>query len=119
MTLMFILAVDLYFMAREDITRHRADRVTNTTEVEVLDAEPASSGSGFEQRTWADVRTGDIVRVHARDSFPADLLLLRGSDPPGQCWVNTKPLDGETDTKLRLAPKQLAALLAQVPYLDT
>ena len=51
------------------------------------------------------------MRVRSRETFPADLLLLRGSDPPGQCWVNTKPLDGETDTKLRLAPKVLAALL--------
>jgi hypothetical protein len=68
-------------------------------------------GGQFVKRTWADVRVGDVVRVHARETFPADLLLLRGSDPPGQCWVNTKPLDGETDTKLRLAPKRLAELL--------
>ena len=29
-----------------------------------------------------------------------------------QCWVNTKPLDGESDTKLRLAPKLLLPLLS-------
>ena len=54
---------------------------------------------------------GDVVKIYARESFPADLLLLRASDPPGQCWVNTKPLDGESDTKLRLAPRQTVAKL--------
>ena len=54
---------------------------------------------------------GDVVRVMTREYFPADLLLLRASDPPGQCWVNTKPLDGESDTKMRLAPKLSASLL--------
>ena len=57
------------------------------------------------------MKVGDVVRVRSRETFPADLLLLRGSEPPGQCWVNTKPLDGETDTKLRLAPKLCASLL--------
>ena len=61
--------------------------------------------------TWADVRVGDVVRVTDREAFPADLLLLRASDPPGQCWSNTKPLDGESDLKLRVAPKLTAALL--------
>ena len=53
--------------------------------------------------TWADVREGDVVRVDAKEAFPADLLLLKSS-AGSQCWVNTKPLDGETDMKLRLAP---------------
>ena len=57
------------------------------------------------------MRVGDVVKIYARESFPADLLLLRASDPPGQCWVNTKPLDGESDTKLRLAPRQTVARL--------
>ena len=70
-----------------------------------------AAAPGYEWRAWADVKVGDVVRVRSRETFPADLLLLRGSEPPGQCWVNTKPLDGETDTKLRLAPKLCASLL--------
>ena len=109
LTLIFLVLVDMFFLGREDITRHKADRVTNSDSAEVLSAE----GEDFEKRTWADVRVGDIVKVRARESFPADLLLLRGCDPaPGQCWVNTKPLDGESDTKLRLAPKTLPGILA-------
>jgi magnesium-transporting ATPase (P-type) len=55
-------------------------------------------------RTWAAVRVGDVVRVPANlELFPADLLCLGSSGGP-QCWVNTKPLDGETDVKLRVVP---------------
>ena len=72
-----------------------------------MDILRASDGASNEwvRLTWADVMVGDVVRVMTREYFPADLLLLRASDPPGQCWVNTKPLDGETDSKLRVAPK--------------
>ena len=56
--------------------------------------------------TWREVEVGDVVRVRNRDTFPADLLLL-ASSLGGQAWVNTKPVDGESDVKLRLAPKPL------------
>mmetsp|Transcript_11735 Transcript_11735/g.26427 ORF Transcript_11735/g.26427 Transcript_11735/m.26427 type:complete len:1004 (+) Transcript_11735:1-3012(+) len=109
--LILLIIVDAAFMLREDLARHRADKVQNSAQVEVLPA----GGSAFERKAWADVREGDVVKVYSREIFPADLLLLRASEPtPGQCWVNTKPLDGESDTKLRLAPKQLPRLLANV-----
>ena len=134
MTLSFIVVCEMFFKGKEELQRFRGDRTTNRELVEVLvldePAVPArthgpssmrgrsASGPGrgggggqFAKKPWSEVRVGDLVRVHARETFPADLLLLRGSDPPGQCWVNTKPLDGETDTKLRLAPKKLAELL--------
>ena len=121
LTLTFICLCELYFKAKEDLARHRADAASNNEVVEVLAAIEESTDLGardaFEPKAWKHVRVGDVVRVRARESFPADLLLLRGSDPsaPGQCWVNTKPLDGETDTKLRLAPKLLATLLKDEP----
>jgi hypothetical protein len=85
-------------------------------------------------RSWIDVRVGDIVRVEgnlvrrpshrtlgaslarprarrvltSQELFPADLLCLGSSGGP-QCWVNTKPLDGETDVKLRLVPPSVVA----------
>ena len=68
-------------MAREDLARHRADRVQNSAEVEVV----AADRDAFERRRWSEVRTGDVVRVRSRESFPADLLLLAASEPtPGQ-----------------------------------
>lgn len=126
-TLSFIVLCEMFFKGREELQRFRGDRATNREKVEVLVPDESAlaeattpqqrSGGGgggggrFVTKSWADVKVGDVVRVRARETFPADLLLLRGSDPPGQCWVNTKPLDGETDTKLRLVPKRLAELL--------
>ena len=106
-TLLFICCVELYFKGRENLARVRGDRTTNNTLVDAL----SSDADAFGPVRWSDVMVGDVVRVRSRETFPADLLLLRASDPPGQCWVNTKPLDGETDSKLRVAPKALLPLL--------
>ena len=110
-TLVFIGTVEIIIMSMEDHARHRADREANNQPVGIIRRE----GGGVvreEKSVWANVQVGDVVRVASRQAFPADLLLLRGSDPPGQCWVNTKPLDGESDLKLRLAPKALHDLAA-------
>ena len=138
MTLSFLVLVDMVVMAAEDMSRHRPTarrtrrRRAPTAAANALRARPAthrhtrpaaplqvdilraSDGANNEwvRLTWADVMVGDVVRVMTREYFPADLLLLRASDPPGQCWVNTKPLDGESDTKLREALKPAAPLLA-------
>ena len=80
MPLIFILIVDMFLMAREDLARHRSDRDTNYQPVDIV----PSGGGELRRATWADVRVGDVIRVNARETFPADLLLLRGSDPPGQ-----------------------------------
>ena len=44
----------------------------------------AASAADFEKSRWADVRPGDVVKVFNNERFPADLLLLRASDPPAQ-----------------------------------
>lgn len=82
------------------------------TPTPAADGGDAAASTFFESGTWADVKVGDIVRVRDREAFPADCVLIRACDPePGQAWVSTKPLDGESDTKLRLSVKQTAALL--------
>ena len=105
-SLTMILCIDMYVLAKDDIARHRADAQTNAQPVSIISPDgDASSDSVIERRaTWADVEVGDVVRVRGKEAFPADLLLLRGSDPPGSCWVSTKALDGESDMKLRIAP---------------
>jgi hypothetical protein len=112
------MSVELFFKGQEELARVRGDRMTNHQTVEVLPAvsvdDPAAAdgaADAFVRRQWSEVRVGDVVKVYSRETFPADLLLLRASDPPGQCWVNTKPLDGETDSKLRVVPKALLAHL--------
>ena len=113
-TLLFMMVVDIILAAKEELQKHRSDRQTNGQQVAML----PPGGGPLRMTTWADVSVGAVVKVYAREHFPADLLLLRGSDPPGQCWANTKPLDGETDTKLRLAPKGVANLLATLGEAD-
>ena len=105
-SLFMILNFDLFCLAKDDLGRHRADRVTNSQPVSII-AKDASDAQGVIERpaTWADVQVGDVVRVRNKEAFPADMVLLRGSDPPGTCWVSTKALDGESDMKLRLAPQ--------------
>ena len=121
-----LMVMDITMMGLQDYARARADTLTNKLPVERCGADtlatkgvhqPTGSGgtgsaAAFRSATWADVKVGDIVRVKDREAFPADCVFLRACDPePGQCWVSTKPLDGESDTKLRLAVKQAAALM--------
>ena len=48
---------------------------------------------------WREVRVGDIVRVEANQSFPADLVCLKSSSSDGNCFVETVNLDGESNIK--------------------
>lgn len=60
--------------------------------------------SAFERTNWADLQVGDIVHLSADDPVPADLLILSTSDAQGgECFIETKSLDGETNLKLRQA----------------
>lgn len=74
----------------------------------------APSGS-TENVSWMDIRVGDVVEIHNRESIPADIVLLSCSDPKGTCFVMTSNLDGETNLKPRiLSPDVQAALSALV-----
>lgn len=44
---------------------------------------------------------GDIVHLSNNETIPADILLLRTSNPHGVCYIDTCDLDGETNLKLR------------------
>ncbi|KAJ1300648.1 hypothetical protein OPQ81_002297 [Rhizoctonia solani] len=51
----------------------------------------------------SQLQVGDLVQLTQNQRVPADMLLLRTSDPSGTCFVRTDQLDGETDWKLRVA----------------
>ncbi|EGW31556.1 uncharacterized protein SPAPADRAFT_72340 [Spathaspora passalidarum NRRL Y-27907] len=55
----------------------------------------------FKNRRWKDVNVGDIIRIRANEEVPADVIILSTSDPEGNCFVETKNLDGETNLKTR------------------
>ncbi|KIJ07873.1 hypothetical protein PAXINDRAFT_177648 [Paxillus involutus ATCC 200175] len=51
----------------------------------------------------SSLKVGDLVLLEKNDRVPADMVLLRTSDPSGTCFLRTDQLDGETDWKARVA----------------
>ena len=83
-----VLLVTMIKELIEDVQRHKADDKVNSSRAQVLHA------SAFADVAWADVRVGDIVCVHNKQSVPADLVILSTSDEFGACYVETSGLDG-------------------------
>jgi len=88
-----VVAIAAVREALEELRRYKEDRRVNRDAARVL---------GVGDCTWADVRVGDMVRVHKDEPFPCDLVLLATSDDNGVAYVETKQLDGESNLKVKL-----------------
>lgn len=53
------------------------------------------------------MKVGQVVKINENEFLPADVLLVASSGLEGLCYVETKNLDGETNLKNKLAPKEL------------
>lgn len=88
--------------AYEDYLRHKKDKEENEAKCIVI------SRDGFETKTrWRDVRVGQVVKVLEDQFIPADIMLINSELEDGICYVETKNLDGETNLKHKVAPKEL------------
>lgn len=64
-----------------------------------------STSTVFKNRRWKDVAIGDFIRIRVNEEVPADVILISTSDIEGNCYIETKNLDGETNLKLKTALK--------------
>ncbi|XP_026689012.1 probable phospholipid-transporting ATPase VA, partial [Diaphorina citri] len=84
----------------EDRRRRASDKRINNSTCRVY----AQEDRRYKKVPWKDVRVGDLVHLSNNEVIPADILLVRSSDPHGFCYIDTCNLDGESNLKQRQVP---------------
>ncbi|XVE68522.1 hypothetical protein DITRI_Ditri09bG0074800 [Diplodiscus trichospermus] len=100
MPLAFVLLVTAVKDAYEDFRRHRSDRIENNRLASVL------VNDQFQQKKWKNIQVGEVIKIHANETIPCDIVLLSTSDPTGVAYVQTINLDGESNLKTRYAKQE-------------
>lgn len=68
---------------------------------------------GFVSRAWESLHVGDIIKVEKDGQLPCDILLLYSSEEKGNCFIETKNLDGETNLKEKKSSVKLQELFKE------
>lgn len=133
--LAFVLAITIGKEAFDDYKRYLRDASANSTRYLLLDStasplhsnshhfdaeEGGASTSNTPLRSIpsSKIKAGDMLLLEKNQRVPADMLLLRTSDPSGSCFVRTDQLDGETDWKLRVAVERTQSLTSDADLLE-
>lgn len=98
--LAFVLLVTAVKNAYEDYRRHRSDRIENNRLASVF------VNDQFQLKKWKEIQVGEIIKIHASETLPCDIVLLSTSDPTGVAYVQTVNLDGESNLKTRYAKQE-------------
>ena len=100
--LFVIIMISMIKDCFEDWKRHNSDKEENTHKVLCL-----QNNKEFSEVTWEDLRVGNIIKLKQGDYLPTDLLLLNTNGEKGECFIETKNLDGETNLKYKSVHKNL------------
>ena len=87
----------------QDAKRQRQDQAENQMKAQLLNQDEHA----FETVPWSELKVGQIVRVEQNQRFPADLILLKSSNPNGAAYVETIGLDGEPNLKYKEAIRDM------------
>ncbi|ORX90627.1 phospholipid-translocating P-type ATPase [Basidiobolus meristosporus CBS 931.73] len=78
-------------------------------ELSMLQPSPVHAPNAeFTEVLWQDVRVGDFIYLRNNQPVPADMVILATSEEDGECYVETKELDGETNLKTRIGLDETA-----------
>ncbi|XP_045478925.1 phospholipid-transporting ATPase VD isoform X1 [Harmonia axyridis] len=94
---LFVLGVTAVKDLFEDRRRRASDQRINNSTCRIYNSEDMR----YRKVLWKDVRVGDLIHLSNNEVVPADILLLKSSDPSGCCYIDTGHLDGETNLKQR------------------
>lgn len=114
MPLAFVLSVSMIKDIFEDYKRHKSDGFENFKQVLIYDTQTKT----FKNHDWHSLKVGMLVKVQCDEFFPADLVLVRSSEPKGVCFVETKNLDGETNLKHKVTNKILNQALQRMDEIE-
>ncbi|KAK6616842.1 ATP synthase subunit 9 [Polyplax serrata] len=104
--LTFVIIVTMIREAIDDLRRYKRDKDVNSQKFRKL----LGQSPFFEYIPASQIVVGDMIYVEKNQRVPADLILLRTSEPTGAVFIRTDQLDGETDWKLRLAVSETQRL---------
>jgi phospholipid-transporting ATPase len=105
--LSFVIIVSMIKDIFEDFKRHNSDKKENYKGT--LKWDPIAKC--FRKELWRNLTVGSIIQVNCDEFLPADIVLLRSSEPKGLCYIETKNLDGETNLKHKNTHKQFTHIM--------
>ena len=108
--LSIIMGVNILKNIYEDLKRRSSDKKENNSKTQVL------THDGFISCAWSKLYVGNIVKIEKDQQIPADLMILYSHEEKGNCFIETKNLDGETNLKEKRVSSKLLDIYKDTNY---